>query len=149
MIRPLVSLFALAMLSFAALRVEAAEVIEGPVAAEVVRVVDGDTLKLKVHIWLGQTVEVDVRIAGIDAPELRGKCPYERARAEEARDYLGQLVGGRAVRIVQIQNDKYGGRVIADVNEPEAGDIAQAMLARGLARAYDGGKREPWCETGS
>src|SRR3546814_10238300 len=66
----------------------AAEVIEGPVAAEVVRVIDGDTLKLKVHIWLGQTVEVDVRVAGIDTPELRGKCPSERAKAEEARDYL-------------------------------------------------------------
>ena len=129
--------------------VRAAEVIEGPVAAEVVRVIDGDTLKLKVHIWLGQTVEVDMRVAGIDAPELRGKCPSERALAQEARDYLASLVGGRAIRIAQIRNDKYGGRVIADVSEPEVGDIASAMIARGLARAYDGGKREPWCFAGS
>ena len=129
--------------------VRAAEVIEGPVAAEVVRVIDGDTLKLKVHIWLGQTVEVDMRVAGIDAPELRGKCPSERALAQEARDYLASLVGGRAIRIAQIRNDKYGGRVIADVSEPEVGDIASAMIARGLARAYDGGKRDPWCFAGS
>ena len=129
--------------------VRAAEVIEGPVAAEVVRVIDGDTLKLKVHIWLGQTVEVDMRVAGIDAPELRGKCPSERALAQEARDYLASLVGGRAIRIAQIRNDKYGGRVIADVSEPEVGDIASAMIARGLARTYDGGKREPWCFAGS
>lgn len=136
-------------LVIAAQSARAAEVIEGPVAAEVVRVVDGDTLKLKVHIWLGQTVEVDVRVAGIDAPELRGKCPAERAKAAEARDYLNSLVGGRAIRIAQIRNDKYGGRVIADVTEPEAGDIAAAMLARGLARDYDGGKRDPWCQAGS
>lgn len=146
MIRPLVFLFALVMLSLAAHCVEAADVIEGPVAAEVLRVVDGDTLKLRVHIWLGQTVDVDVRIAGIDAPELRGKCPYERARAEEARDYLGR---GRAILLARVRNDKYGGRVVADVTEANAGDIAQAMVARGLARAYDGGKREPWCQTGS
>ncbi|MCE9648010.1 MAG: thermonuclease family protein [Parvibaculum sp.] len=134
---------------FAVHEAHAGDVIEGPVAADVVRVVDGDTLKLKVHVWIGQTIEVDVRVAGIDAPELKGKCPAERARAEEARDYLDHLVGGRAVRIAQVRNDKYGGRVIADVNEETAGDIGTAMLARGLARAYGGGKREPWCQAAS
>lgn len=149
MIRFLSCLFVLALALFTAPDLRAGEVIEGPVAANVVRVVDGDTLKLKVHIWIGQTVEVDVRVAGIDAPELKGKCPAERTKAAEARDYLDSLVGGRAIRIAQIRNDKYGGRVIADVTEPEAGDIATAMLARGLARTYDGGKREPWCEAAS
>lgn len=128
---------------------QAAEVIDGPVAADVMRVIDGDTLRLKVHIWLGQTVEVDMRVAGIDAPELRGKCPSERAQAREARDYLASLVGGRSIRISRIRNDKYGGRVVADVSEPEVGDIASAMVARGLARIYDGGKRSPWCFAGS
>lgn len=149
MIRFSVSLVTLALTALAVPPARAADVVEGPVAAEVVRVVDGDTLKLKVHIWVNQTVEVDVRIAGIDAPELKGKCPSEREKAAEARDYLAQLVGGRSVRIAQVRNDKYGGRVIADVSDMDIGDVGEAMLARGLARAYDGRAREPWCETGS
>ncbi|HEY4343964.1 MAG TPA: thermonuclease family protein [Parvibaculum sp.] len=148
MIRLLIFL-SLFFAAFVSQDARAAEVIEGPVEADVVRVIDGDTLKLEVHIWLGQTVEVDVRVAGIDAPELKGKCPAERAKAAEARDYLTSLVGDRAIRIARIRNDKYGGRVIADVSEPEIGDVASVMLARGLARAYDGGKREPWCQAGS
>jgi endonuclease YncB( thermonuclease family) len=149
MIRLSAFFLVLLLFPFAVHEARAGEVIKGPVAADVVRVVDGDTLKLKVHIWIGQTIEVDVRVAGIDAPELKGKCPAERARAAEARAYLDHLVGGRAVRIAQVRNDKYGGRVIADVDEETAGDIGAAMLARGLARAYDGGKREPWCQAAS
>lgn len=124
----------------------AADVIEGPVAAQVVRVIDGDTLKLRVHIWLNQTVIVDVRIAGIDAPELHGKCAHERQMAEAARAYLASIADGRDVLIGQVRNDKYGGRVVADVGDAQTGDFGQAMLGRNLARAYDGRKRQPWCE---
>ena len=40
---------------------QAKDVLAGPVPAEVVRVVDGDTLLVRAEIWLGQTVEVDGR----------------------------------------------------------------------------------------
>ncbi len=44
---------------------------QGPVAAHVSRVIDGDTFEASAAIWLGQAITVRVRIAGIDAPELR------------------------------------------------------------------------------
>lgn len=44
--------------------------IAGPVAAEVIRVIDGDTILVAAKPWPQQTMEVYVRLRGIDAPEL-------------------------------------------------------------------------------
>lgn len=124
----------------------AGDVIDGPVAASLVDVVDGDTLTLKAHIWIAQTIEMKVRLLGIDAPELHGDCDSERARARQAKEYLSSLVEGRALTMSDIRNDKYGGRVLAHVSAEGHGDLADAMLAQGLARSYDGGKRARWCD---
>lgn len=125
---------------------EARDVLAGPVEAEVVRVVDGDTLAVRARIWLGQTVEVDVRLAGIDAPELRGKCAEERQRAEAARAYLARLAEGKSVRLTEVARDKFGGRVVAHVASDEAPDFSAALSANGHARSYAGKTRGGWCE---
>lgn len=59
-------------LLLAALPVSAAEELPGPFAADVVRVIDGDTFLARVHLWLGLALSTRVRIRGIDAPELKG-----------------------------------------------------------------------------
>ena len=123
----------------------AAAKIGGPVTAHVERVVDGDTLEVKADIWLEQSVTVRVRIEGVDAPEIEARCALERQRAEAARDFLARRIGGGEVQLSQVVYDKYGGRVRASVTDRE-GDIASALLARGLVRPYRGGKRQPWCE---
>jgi endonuclease YncB( thermonuclease family) len=66
----------------------AAEVLAGPVSARVLEVIDGDTVVVQAQVWIGQAIEFRVRLAGIDAPELRGKCDAERALAAQARDFL-------------------------------------------------------------
>lgn len=45
---------------------------------EVVRVIDGDTLEARVHLWPGLEMMTRVRLRGIDAPELKAHCPEER-----------------------------------------------------------------------
>lgn len=85
-----------------------------------------------------------VRIRGIDAPELRGGCPSEKALAAAARDQLADLTGPLVV-LTDIANDKYAGRVVADVRARDDRDLRLAMLASGLARAYDGEGRGVWC----
>ncbi len=62
----------------------AVEVLSGPVPATVIEVMDGDTVKVRARIWLGQDLSTRVRLAGIDAPELNGGCARERALAERA-----------------------------------------------------------------
>ena len=123
---------------------------EGPVRAILLDVIDGDTLAVRARIWIDQDIETRVRIAGIDAPELKGKCAAEIALAQKAREFLRLRLGradGQPAEIIlrEIRNDKYGGRVIARVLGASGEDIAAALLSAGLAHAYDGGKRESWC----
>jgi endonuclease YncB( thermonuclease family) len=119
--------------------------LEGPVAAEVLRVVDGDTLTVRAKIWIGQELTTNVRLSGVNAPELSGGCDEERALAEAARRFLAERVEGRPVTLRKIALDKFGGRVVALV-EDGAGDLGSALLAARLAVPYDGGRREPWCK---
>jgi endonuclease YncB( thermonuclease family) len=117
----------------------------GPVEAEVVRVIDGDTLTVRARIWIGQELTTNVRLLGVNAPELSGACEAERRLAEEARRFLADRVEGRPVILRKIALDKFGGRVLAVV-EDGGGDLAAALLAARLATPYDGGRRGSWCE---
>jgi micrococcal nuclease len=119
--------------------------LEGPVEAEVLRVVDGDTIMVRAKIWIGQELTTNVRLSGVNAPELSGTCDAERALAERARRFLAERVEGRAVTLRNIALDKFGGRVVAVV-EDGAGDLAAGLLAARLAVPYDGGRRGSWCE---
>ncbi|MDX1485156.1 MAG: thermonuclease family protein [Alphaproteobacteria bacterium] len=121
------------------------DILAGPVEARVIRVRDGDTLLVRARIWVGQEVVVNVRIAGIDAPELRARCADERALAEKARDFVSAQVGRAPIRLYAIRNGKYAGRVLAGVRTGSGADLGRALIARGLARPYGGGRRESWC----
>jgi endonuclease YncB( thermonuclease family) len=57
-----------------AVNAAARDEIEGPVSAEILRVIDGDTLLVEARPWPQQTMEVYVRIRGIDAPEMHSSC---------------------------------------------------------------------------
>ena len=127
------------------------ETLSGPLLARVVEVVDGDTLAVRVRIWLDNDVTTRVRLDGIDAPELRGACPEERELARRAAEFLVAKVmaageGGTEVRLRDVRYGKYARRVVARV-ETEAGeDLGRALLDAGLARPYGGGRRLSWCE---
>jgi micrococcal nuclease len=123
--------------------------IAGPVEAQVLRVIDGDTLLVEARPWPQQKVEVYVRIRGIDTPEIRSKCLEIREAGHAARQALEQLAMASAtVQLSHISGDKYFGRVVADVTL--AGDIQAAdhLLLAGLAQSYDGGRKpKPVCES--
>jgi len=125
----------------------AAESLSGPLPAQVVGVVDGDTLAVRVRIWLDQVVETRVRLVGIDTPESRSTCPREKEMAQAARAALAQLVaqGMETVILRDVAHDKYAGRVRARVQLPDGTDLSNAMVTAGHARPYGGGKRRPWC----
>lgn len=124
----------------------------GPLPARVTEVVDGDTLAVRVTIWLDQEVLTRVRLDGIDTPESRSTCADEKRMAQEARQKLATLVapategkGDGTIRLHDVEYDKFGGRVRARVTLADGTDLAQAMIRAGHARPYAGGKRQPWC----
>ena len=118
----------------------------GPVAAEVLRIVDGDTLLVSARPWPQQTVEVFVRLRGIDAPEMKARCRQEREAAVAARDRLVRMAGeGTSLLLTNVAGDKYFGRVVADVELPDGSNPAKDLVAAGLALPYDGGRKAPRC----
>lgn len=120
--------------------------IAGPVSAQIIRIIDGDTLEVDAHPWPGHAVRVSVRLRGIDTPERRSRCAAQRAAAQMARDELERLLSGfETVELVNVAGGKYYGRVLADMKAGSR-DIAVAMLESGHARPYKDGKRhKPKC----
>lgn len=114
-----------------------------------VKITDGDTIKLDVskESPLIKKLGLSVRIKGIDTPEKapRAKCDKENALAQQATKFTTDLVGNKELLLSQVENDKYGGRIVANVKVGGV-DIAQELLKRGLARVYNGEKKKSWCD---
>lgn len=96
---------------------------------------DGDTLRCGSE---------RIRVIGVDAPEMRGACPREVRLARSARDRLARLAA-RGVTIEPRGRDRYR-RLLAVVRDREGRDVAQTLIAEGLARPCHGrGRRQGWC----
>lgn len=121
------------------------EIIAGPVQGEVLNILDGDTVTVRLHVWIGQDIETHVRIAGIDTPEIKGKCEAERAKAQEARNEIATLLADNKIQLSNVRLEKYAGRVLAEVRSTDGTNVAAHMIEKGLARAYGGEKRNGWC----
>ena len=114
-----------------------------------VKITDGDTIKLDVskESPLIKKLGLSVRIKGIDTPEKgsKAKCDKENALGQQASKYTTELVGNKELLLSQVENDHYGGRIVANVKVGGV-DIAQELLKKGLARVYNGKKKKSWCD---
>ena len=120
------------------------ETIAGPVEARVLKVIDGDTFLAEAHVWPGQTITINVRVRGVDAPEMRSRCRAEKTAALRARAALSHLLRSGHVSISAVSGGKYYGRVLADVRSSEGIDVSAHLLGATLVRAYAGGRRVPF-----
>lgn len=118
------------------------------VVAKVVKVYDGDTVRL-VFRWRGKVTKVRCRLEGYDAAELKPpKSMPGRDRevqlAQLARVRLCHLVGLEAcdgmVKAHLGEMDKYG-RVLATLYNQKGDCVNTHMLQSGLVVAYSGGTR--------
>src|SRR6202140_5267450 len=114
-------------------------------AAEVVRIIDGDTFVAHMRTGPGGEIETRVRLRSIDAAELHARCSKELRLALAARAALQRLLAEGNVTLFHVGPDKYPGRIDANVATRSTNNISAAMLSGGFARAYDGGRRGSWC----
>ena len=88
--------------------------------------------------------KISVRIAGIDAPEIRGKCEAEKIKAVEAKKAaLALLSAAKSITLTDLRRGKYF-RIIANVWADNT-SLSAHLLALDLARPYFGGTRKSWC----
>ncbi len=121
--------------------------IEGPVRARVTHILDGDTVQVVAETLPGYFVTTDIRLGGLDTPEKKGraKCASEIERNRQSTAATTQLVGGKQVTLLNIEFEKYGGRMLGDIKTPQGSDLSQTLVSRGFARPYDGGTKRGWC----
>lgn len=103
-----------------------------------ISVTDGDTIRI---------ADERIRIMGMDTPEKGhlAKCTYERELAKQASARLRQIIDQGNIEIERDGTDRYR-RTLARVYS-DGRDVAGIMIAEGLARPYEGGRREGWCAT--
>lgn len=117
------------------------------IVSEVTSIYDGDTFRANIASWppiIGN--RVSIRVKGIDAPELRGKCEQEKQLARKAKQAAVAMIrNGRKIELRNLQRDKYF-RLLADVYVDNQ-SLALALKKAGLVRAYNGGTKTSWCPT--
>ena len=107
---------------------------------------DGDTLYITMPGLPPELSEMLVRVAGVDTPEIRGKCEAEKTLAIQARDFvIRSLAEARSVKFCNPAWGKYAKRVVADV-VIDGKSLAATLIERGLGRPYSGRRREGWCQ---
>ena len=102
--------------------------------ASVLRIIDGDTVEAALDCGLSVHVVEKLRLAGINAPEMRGAT---RPDGEAAAAFLAELVGDGEifVRTIKDRRGKYG-RYLAVLLDRTGRDLNQAMVDAGHAELW-------------
>jgi len=113
--------------------------------SKVISVYDGDTFRVNIDSLppiVGKNIPI--RVNGVDTPEIRGKCQYEKNLALKARDFVrAKLANAKEIELTNLQRGKYF-RVVANVVVDGVG-LEQELLDNELAYEYSGGKKLSWC----
>jgi len=110
---------------------------------EVLRVVDGDTVDVRIDLGFNVWHKCRVRMVGINAPESRTRDLEEKEKGLAAKEWLKlRFFGVGDIYSVELQSQGTGkyGRVLGEFYIDET-NINQEMVEVGHAVAYDGGKR--------
>lgn len=86
------------------------------------------------------------RLVGFDTPETyRPQCDAERALGLKAKARLTELIekAGQIKLIIEPDLDVHD-RFLA-VGRVAGQNVGTILISEGLARPYDGGKRQSWC----
>ena len=114
--------------------------------SEVTSIYDADTFRVNISGYppiIGE--RMPIRVLGVVAPEIRGKCESEKIKAREAKQFTVQAL--RSAKTIELRNMQRGRyfRILANVYV-DGKNLADGLIKAGHARAYDGGKRLVWCK---
>ena len=112
-----------------------------------IRNYDGDTITFNLpglHPIIGE--KINIRVNGIDTPEIRGKCEKEKYDAKQAKEMVTDILkDAEQIELKNMERGKYF-RIAADVIV-DGENLADMLIEAGMAIRYDGGKKNKnWCE---
>jgi len=102
--------------------------------AKLIRVIDGDTLELKVDLGWELTLRTKVRLADIDIPELKGKARKESLKAKNfVKEWFKGLNNKCFLEL--IGKGKYGRWIVfVYPSEDSEKSLNETLVEKGLAR---------------
>jgi len=117
--------------------------------AKLERVVDGDTIDVRIDLGFDIHHSARVRMMGIDTPESRTRNLEEKALGLASKARLKELLKGKKVKIATSKEGKGKfGRVLATViaidKDGTEVDCNNQLCLEGHARPYNGGRKEAW-----
>ena len=112
-----------------------------------VRNYDGDTITFNLpnlHPIIGE--KINIRVNGIDTPEIRGKCEKEKYDAKQAKEMVTDILkDAEQIELKNMERGKYF-RIAADVIV-DGENLADILIETGVAVRYDGEKKtHKWCK---
>lgn len=101
--------------------------------AEILRVIDGDTVVARIDLGFSVSIEQHLRLHGINAPEIRGE---ERPQGLESKAALEKLIEEHQPIMVRTFKDRTGkyGRYIAELMGSDRISINSALVSLGHAK---------------
>ena len=110
--------------------------------AEVLRVVDGDTLDARIDLGFDVHVNKRIRLMGIDTWESRTRDKAEKAKGLAAKARLKKLLkeDKNKFKLISHGTGKFG-RVLGDI-EISVGNVCDILVEEGHAYSYFGGNKE-------
>ena len=110
--------------------------------AEVLRVVDGDTLDARIDLGFDVHVKKRIRLHGIDTWESRTRDAEEKEKGIAAKSRLVELLQADQgkFKLISYGVGKFG-RVLGDI-EISAGNVCDILVEEGHAYSYFGGNKE-------
>ena len=110
--------------------------------AEVLRVVDGDTLDARIDLGFDVHVNKRIRLMGIDTWESRTRDKVEKVKGLAAKARLKELLkeDKNKFKLISHGTGKFG-RVLGDI-EISVGNVCDILVEEGHAYSYFGGNKE-------
>ena len=110
--------------------------------AEVLRVVDGDTLDARIDLGFDVHVNKRIRLMGIDTWESRTRDKAEKVKGLAAKARLKELLkqDKNKFKLISHGTGKFG-RVLGDI-EISVGNVCDILVEEGHAYSYFGGNKE-------
>lgn len=114
-------------------------------SAEVLRVVDGDTVDVLIDCGFSTFRKERVRLHGIDAYESRTRDKEEKSKGLAAKARLQELIKNTSQKvIIKTELDKKGkyGRILGVIwDENKKKNFNKMLISEGHAVEYFGGKK--------
>ena len=111
-------------------------------SAEVIKIVDGDTLDARIDLGFDVHVNKRIRLMGIDTWESRTRDKAEKVKGLAAKARLKELLkqDKDKFKLISHGTGKFG-RVLGDI-EISVGNVCDILIEEGHAYSYFGGNKE-------